>query len=66
LRRELAGTDFAWLDSPAGCVAYRRGDVQVWLNASSADVPRPAGQIVLASGPVGETLPPDTAVWLSA
>jgi len=36
------------------------------LNASAEAVPMPPGEILLASGPVGEdgALPPDTAVWL--
>jgi alpha-glucosidase len=65
LRREFAGEPFAWKDAPAGCLAYRRGPVTVWLNASGAAVPRPAGDVLLASGPVGDDeLAPDTAVWL--
>jgi alpha-glucosidase len=61
---ELAGDAFAWADAPAGCLGYRRGALTVWLNASDAAVPRPAGDVVLASGPVGDDLPPDTAVWV--
>jgi alpha-glucosidase len=34
-------------------------------NLSAADVELPAGEVLLASGPLGEgTLPPDTTVWL--
>ncbi|HVU92847.1 MAG TPA: glycoside hydrolase family 13 protein, partial [Jatrophihabitans sp.] len=62
LRREFAGEPFAWADAPAGCLAYGRGPVTVWLNASDAAVPRPAGDVLLASGPVGDELAPDTAV----
>jgi alpha-glucosidase len=67
LRRTLAGLhgpDLTWLDAPAGCLAYRRGELSVWLNAGAAAVPLPAGELVHASGPVGTQLPPDTAVWL--
>jgi alpha-glucosidase len=67
LRHELAGlqrSEIEWLDAPAGCLAYRRGDVRVWLNAGEASVPMPAGELLHASGPVGADLPPDTAVWL--
>ncbi len=67
LRRELPalqGTDLEWLAAPAGCLAYRRGDLSVWLNAGDAAVPLPAGELVHASGPVDGELPPDTAVWL--
>jgi alpha-glucosidase len=64
LRRELAGEALAWLDAPTGCLAYRRGDVDVWLNAGAAAVPMPAGELLHASGPVDGELPPDTAVWV--
>jgi alpha-glucosidase len=67
LRRKLAGlqgTDFEWLDAPAGCLGYRRGDIRVWLNTGAVAVPLPAGEFVHASGPVDAELPPDTCVWL--
>jgi alpha-glucosidase len=68
LRGELAdlhaGGELEWLDAPAGCLGYRRGQVTVWLNAGDAAVPLPEGTILLASGPVADVLPPDTAVWL--
>jgi alpha-glucosidase len=36
------------------------------LNASAESVSMPAGELLLASGPLGDdgTLPPDTAAWL--
>jgi alpha-glucosidase len=77
LRRKLAGLqgeDLTWLETPDGCLAFRRGDLSVWLNAGAVAVPLPAGELVHASGPVGElvhasgpadrVLPPDTCVWL--
>jgi alpha-glucosidase len=67
LRRKLAelhGDNFAWIDTPAECLAYRRDDLAVWLNAGDVAIPMPAGEIVHCSGPVGAELPPDTAVWL--
>jgi alpha-glucosidase len=39
-----------------------------WLcvtNFGAEPAPLPAGRIVLASGPVGDDLPPDTTVWLT-
>jgi alpha-glucosidase len=37
----------------------------VVLNAGSASVPMPAGEVLLASGPLTDgTLPANTAVWL--
>ena len=44
----------------------RRGaGLVVALNAGDQSVPLPAGDLVLASGPIPDgTLPPDTAVWI--
>ena len=64
LRRQFDTTDLSWLDAPDGCLAYRRGGVQVWLNSGEQAVPLPAGTVVHCSAPVGTTLPPDTAVWV--
>ena len=62
---DLTGGDFEWLDSPAGCLSYRRGSVTVLLNAGEIAVPLPDGEVLLASGPLaGAALPVDTAVWL--
>jgi alpha-glucosidase len=71
LRRELpdlhdADVQVSFVDAPAGCLGYRRGNLSVWLNAGEAPAQLPAGDVVLASGPLPDTgeLPPDTAVWL--
>lgn len=63
---ELLDEKFSWLKAPDGCLAYRRGDnFVVVLNAGDSPVEMPAGELLLASGPVdGDKLPPDTAVWL--
>ncbi len=61
---DLQGTALEWLDSPDGCLAYRRGGLSVWLNAGVAAVPMPACELVHASAPVGADLEPDVAVWL--
>ncbi len=45
-------------------LAFRRGDVTVTLNAGTAPVALPAGEVLIASGPIDGTLPPDTAVWI--
>lgn len=62
----LLGEDFLWLEAPEDCLVYRRGDITVVLStADDRGVPVPPGQILLASGPLdGNTLPPDTAVWV--
>ncbi|MBA2558521.1 MAG: glycoside hydrolase family 13 protein [Propionibacteriales bacterium] len=68
LRREyLEGlTPPTWLDSPDRTLAFRRGNVQCWVNTGPSDVPLPNGQVLLASGPGPENgvLPTDTAIWL--
>jgi alpha-glucosidase len=61
---DLQGRELEWLDAPADCLAYRRGELSVWLNAGEVAVPLPSGELVHASAPVGAQLPPDTAVWL--
>jgi alpha-glucosidase len=62
---ELRAGDFAWLDAPADCLAYRRGQLTVVLNAGPRSVPLPAGDLLLASGPLdGPELPPNTAAWV--
>lgn len=62
---DLHGEQFSWLEAAEGVLAYQREAVRVYLNAGEAAVALPAGEVLLASGPVdsGE-LPPDTAVWV--
>jgi alpha-glucosidase len=65
----LEGLDpVSWLDSPAGSLAFRRRDVECWVNTGPDDVRLPPGRVLLASGPGPEDrlLPTDTAVWLVA
>ena len=64
---DLLGSGFAWLDAPAGVLAYRRGDVSVILNAGAVPVALPEGQLVLSSAALTADgrVPADTAVWLS-
>jgi alpha-glucosidase len=64
----FAGAELEWYGAPPGCFAYRRkgaGLVCV-LNGSETAVPLPAGELLLASGPLADRhLPPNTAVWLA-
>ncbi|MGH3828505.1 MAG: DUF3459 domain-containing protein, partial [Pseudonocardiaceae bacterium] len=65
----FTGTEVEWYGAPPGCLAFRRGSggLVCALNASGRPVSLPAEQVLLASGPLppfGDTLPPDTAVWL--
>lgn len=66
--RAFAGAELEWYGAPAGCFAYRRkgGGLICVLNASDTAVPMPAGEILLASGPLNDRhVPPNTAAWLA-
>jgi alpha-glucosidase len=59
----------AWLDAPAGVLAFSRSDGFCCLvNVSAAPVPLPADhELLLTSGSLeGGLLPPDTAAWVAA
>ena len=60
-----AGDDVELLDLGADVLAFRRGPVTVILNCGTEPVALPAGEVLLASGPVDGKLPADTAVWLT-
>ncbi len=63
----LGDGGLTWLDGrPAGVLAFARSDTfacVVNLSAEPAGLPEHR-EVLLSSGPVGATLPPDTAVWL--
>jgi alpha-glucosidase len=59
-----AGDDVELLQLGEDVLAFRRGPVTVVLNCGTTPVPLPDGEVLLASGPVETTLPPDTAAWL--
>ena len=67
-RREhrLARNELVWQAAPDEQVlVYRSGAVTVLANTGAVPVARPAGRVVLASGPIGDdTVPGDTTVWL--
>lgn len=60
-----AGNDVEMLRVGDDVLGFRRGPVTVLLNCGATPVELPDGEVLLASGPIGGTLPPDTAVWLS-
>jgi alpha-glucosidase len=63
----FAGGKLEWYGAPPACFAFRRkgGGLICALNTSGGLVPLPAGEVLLASGPlVDGQLPPDTAAWL--
>ena len=45
-------------------LTFRRGPVTVVLNCGTEPVALPAGDVLMASGPLDGQLPPDTAVWI--
>ncbi|MEV0071886.1 glycoside hydrolase family 13 protein [Amycolatopsis sp. NPDC050768] len=54
-----------WLSRGDGVLAFTREPGFTFvLNFSATAVPLPAGEILLASGPVSTEIPTDTAVWL--
>ncbi len=64
----LGEGELTWLESPADVLAFDRGlGLQCWVNFGDAPVSLPAGDVLVASGPLtaaGE-LPSDTAAWVS-
>ena len=68
LRREIFADarEIEWLDAPVGVLSYRCGDVTVVLNSGAEPAALPAGEVLVASGPLGDdgTLPVDTAAWI--
>jgi alpha-glucosidase len=68
LRREYFAHPSAleWIDSPDGTLAFRRGQVQCWVNMSSGDIDLPQGEVLLMSAPAPsrEGLPSDSSAWV--
>ena len=63
---DLRGADFAWVDAPPDCLTFRRGEVNVLLNAGVEPVPMPPGRLLLSSGDATDSVvPPNTAVWVA-
>lgn len=69
LRREhLHGpTAMEWVESPSRTLAFRRGDVECWVNTSDASVELPDGEVLVCSEPEpGQgKLPADAAAWVA-
>ncbi|WP_144761620.1 glycoside hydrolase family 13 protein [Curtobacterium sp. 9128] len=66
-RRELQhGETLTWLEAPAEVVAFARHDGWRSVTNFGVDpVPLPDGEVVVASGPLGDgVLPGETTVWL--
>ncbi|CAB4716422.1 unannotated protein [freshwater metagenome] len=52
------------LDLGPDVLGVRRGRLTVVLNCGQSAVPLPPGEVVVASGPLGADLSPDTAAWV--
>ena len=67
-RREqgLASGQFSWVDgAPDDAVWFRVAGVEVIVNFGPEPIPLPEGtRVLVASAPVGDAVPTDTAVWL--
>ena len=65
-QHSLGTGSLAWLDGYGpDVIAFTNGTVTVVANAGTDAVALPAGDILLASGPLGDgTLPADTTVWV--
>jgi alpha-glucosidase len=55
---------FAWHESPPGMLAWDRDGVACVVNFDAAPVELPDGELLVASAPVDDGLPPDTAAWV--
>ncbi|MBA2445041.1 MAG: glycoside hydrolase family 13 protein [Nocardioidaceae bacterium] len=68
LRTELLEgmTPPEWIDSPADVLAFRRGDVECWVNTGDVGIQLPDKRVLLRSddGVEGGQLPSDAAAWL--
>ena len=59
-----AGDDIRIDDGARDTLTIVRGPLTVVLNCGDTPVPLPEGELLVASGPVDDKLPADTAVWL--
>jgi alpha-glucosidase len=55
---------FAWRDSPAGVLAFERGDVICIVNVGGEPVALPDAELLLASEPLNGSVPAGAAAWL--
>jgi alpha-glucosidase len=63
----LASGTIEWLASEPDVLVFRNAGLMIVANTGATPARLPTGEIVLASGPVGEgVLPGDTTVWISA
>ena len=63
-RGDFVDQPVEFVDLGADLVAFGSGGVLCVLNAGTTPAPLPAGEVLLASAPVTNTVPPDATVWL--
>ena len=63
-RRGLPAATSVSVHVEGDVLLVERGDVTIALNCGTSDAPLPTGDVLLASGLCGDTLPADTAVWV--
>ncbi len=68
LRRErwVGAGELTWVDAPPAVVAFRRGDLECWLNTGDEAVDLPEAAVLLVSEPGAEPglLPGAASAWL--
>jgi len=62
----LGSGQITWNESIADVLDFTVGDVRVVVNMSDDELPLPSSEVLLRSGPITETLPHDTTVWVRA
>ncbi len=62
----LGDGDLTWEETPEGVLSFtREPGFRCVVNVSGAPYPLPAGEVIIASGPLADgALPAETAVWL--
>jgi alpha-glucosidase len=63
-RKHAADAGEVVVEADADALTLRRGELTVLLNCGATPVPIPAGELLIASAPVDDTVPPNTAVWV--
>ena len=65
LRLRPRDDGFAWRESPAGTLAFARGDLTCVVNFSASELELPEGDVLLTSEPgIERILPTNTSAWL--
>jgi alpha-glucosidase len=55
---------FAWREGPPGTLVFERGDIVCAVNVDGDPLALPQGEVLVASAPVGDALPPAAAAWI--